>query len=39
MVEKDIRGEICHTIHRCSKANNIYMKNYDKNKQSSLGCK
>ena len=30
MVEKDIRGGICHAIHRCAKANNKYMKNYDK---------
>ena len=35
MVEKGIRGEICHAIHRYSKANNKYMKNYDKNKESS----
>ena len=31
MVEKTIRGEICHVIHRYAKANNKYMKNYDKN--------
>ena len=30
MVEKDIRGGICHAIHRCAKANNKYMKDYDK---------
>ena len=35
MVEKGIRGGICHAIHRYSKANNKYMKNYDKNKESS----
>ena len=35
MVEKRIRGGICHTIHRYSKGNNKYMKNYDKNKESS----
>ena len=35
MVEKGIRGGICHTIHRYVKANNKYMKNYYKNKESS----
>ena len=34
MVEKGIRGGICHAIHRYAKANNNYMKNYDKNKES-----
>ena len=34
MVEKGIRGGICHAIHRYAKANK-YMKNYDKNKESS----
>ena len=34
MVEKGIRGGICHAIHRYAKANNYYMKNYDKNKES-----
>ena len=33
MVEKGIRGEICNTIHRYVKANNKYMKDYDKNNQ------
>ena len=34
-VEKRIRGGICHAIHRYAKANNKYMKNYDKNIESS----
>ena len=35
MVEKGIRGGICHSIYRYAKANNRYMKNYDKNKELS----
>ena len=35
MVEKGITGGICHAIHRYAKANNKYMKIYDKNKESS----
>ena len=35
MAEEEIRGGICHSIHRCAKANNKYMKDYDKNKESS----
>ena len=34
MVEKGIREGICNTIHPCAKANNNYMKDYDKNKES-----
>ena len=34
MVEEGVRGEICHSIHRHAKANNKYMKNYDKNEES-----
>ena len=26
---------ICHSIYRCEKVNNKYMKNYDKDKESS----
>ena len=35
MVEKGIRGGICRAIHRHAKANNKYMKDYVKNKESS----
>ena len=35
MVQKGIRGGICNTIHQYAKANNKYMKDYDKNKESS----
>ena len=35
MVEQGTRGGICQTIHRHPKANNKYMKNYDKNTTSS----
>ena len=35
IVEKSIRGGICRSIYRYAKANNKYMKDYDKNKESS----
>ena len=35
MVEKGIRGGICHSIQRYPKANNKYMKNYNNNEESS----
>ena len=35
MVEKGIRGGICHSIQRYAKANNKYMKRYNKDKESS----
>ena len=35
MVEEGIRGRICHSVHRYAKANNEYMKNYNKDKKSS----
>ena len=38
MVEKGIRDGMCHAIHRYAKANNKYMKNYDKNIISSYSC-
>ena len=34
MIEKGIRGGICHSIYAYAKANSKYMKDYDKNKES-----
>ena len=36
MFEEGIRGGICQASYRNAKANNTYMMNYDKNKESSL---
>ena len=35
MIEKCMRGGICHSIYRYGKANDKYMKHYDKNKEMS----
>ena len=35
MVEKGIRGGICHSIYLYAKSNNKYIKDYDKNKELS----
>ena len=43
MVEKCIRGGICHSVYRYGKISNKYMNNYDKNVRiatsSILACK
>ena len=33
MIEKGIRGGICHEIHMYAKANNKYMKDYNKDEE------
>ena len=35
MIEKGHRGRITHAINRYAEANNKYMKNYNKSKESS----
>ena len=35
MVEKGIRGGICHSIYRYAKAKHKYIKDHDENKESS----
>ena len=35
-VEKGVRGGICHAIHRYAKADNKYMKDYNKDKEESF---
>ena len=35
IVEKGIKGGISHSIHKYARANNKYMKNYDKDRESS----
>ena len=34
MVENGIREGICHSVHQYAKANNKFMKDYDKSKES-----
>ena len=36
MVEKGIKGGICHVMHRYAKANNYYMKDYNKDEEESF---
>ena len=39
MVEKGIRGRICHALHQYVKSDNKYIKDYDKSNESSyLKC-
>ena len=36
MVEKGIKGGICHAMHRYAKANNNYMNDYNKDEEESF---
>ena len=36
MIEKSIRGRVCHAIHQYLKASNKYMNDYDKHKEWSF---
>ena len=35
MIEKGSRGRICNAVHHYEKADNMYMEEYNKNKESS----
>ena len=35
MLEKGIRGGICHSVYQKAKVNNKYIKNYDRLRESS----
>ena len=35
MIEKGVRGGICHAIHQYEKANKKHIQDYDENKESS----
>ena len=35
MVPKGVRGALCYSINRYAKANNKYIKDYEKNEESS----
>ena len=36
LIEKGIRGAICHAIYRYAKANNKYLRKYNKDKEQSF---